>query len=466
MLALFLGIFMSFYITRRNYSLEPFSCTSSFEDFFARFAAVAPHPLMRRVSQFFHDQQQTLHSIRLTPKLYTIAELNTLYPGLDFQAKAKQKRSLNIKDVLNNIHTLHLKEEDVSCILHLSELLKRKEEVADHLEKTPQRFTVKKMEPSATEQADDEGVDSTAQRVYSFSLFKNDIVIHLKKKRLHQDCTLGEGHNVKAHRAIHLSDQGISLVAELTTHDPFSRTKHSTKPHSLPSIKNFLTSPLMPPTLYARYEKPEAPKGSALKSCKLLPLYQIDCYNLLHYHTNIQPFLPLEVQWKLFAFLVKSLKIIHERGLVYRDLKLENVLVSFSTQEEQAIDFTRVNFALCDFDLVTPEETITNHRDWQGSIEYWPESIQKRKFVELQHRPSEMYALGLLLEEIFQNAAYSSQKEETFIDTLFTHMTQVSPKDRPDITVVATTIEEFLQTAHPDYTWIQEFFSHAPPVQA
>lgn len=403
-----------FYITRQTTNQDPFEISYS-QSAESRIAdlKISESPLARNIDEFFRRQQHFLECIGNSPNLVTLPSI---------------EEDQDLKSIMQKTHSIPLTKEDISNIVDIWKFLKTIESIQHLVEQVPARFKIKGL--------------------CSITLHKKDLFIHLKKAKT--KCILGSGIRFKAHRSIHISEDSVSLIAELTNNNEFPSTPRSATSLSLSDVPEFLTAPLLEYSYEGHFKK-----RPLIKECAMYPLYETDFSTILNYHAK-KPILSNETQWKMLSFLIRSLNIIHGRNLVYRDLKLENCFLAVSTTADNRVDFNNCTFALGDFDTTAEESAFS--RTWVGTEENWPP--QKDSRLEKQKKPADIYALGVLTELIFEISHATSKEEVDFIDSLFSSMTQDAYRNRPTITKIASDVEAFLMKHHPEYSWIPEFFPH------
>lgn len=408
----------SFQITRYNIDslAHPFSSLPVFSECYDPTSAAIPEPLpalTEKVRLFLQEQQYRLDCIKRTPRFRTFAELGRT-------AVTQQNHYEDVKSVLQKTHTIPLDETTFSHILKIWEFLKTRNSVKAYLKKTPQRFKI---------------------RGYcSITLFKKELVIHLKKSTT--KASVGSGLST-ATRAIHIADK-VRLVTELTT-----VLTHKNPPTQLPievcrvsSKEDFLVNPL----INLLYEG-----KTALKQCRIFPHYDTDFFNIIISNDH-NFFFTEETLWRMTCFVIKSVEFFHGQKLVFRDLKPENCLISFSTTPNGTLDLNNCKFAICDFATLALESRIPKDPStaWQGSSLYWPETKEKCKEVQMQ--PSDIYALALVFEGILSQRDLNNKA----ILALINSMKNAIPSERPTINVVLSKVEIYLQETHSDYHWLLE----------
>ena len=408
----------SFSIVRQqpNLPLLSLNYAPSFEGKM-RALSIATAPLEEKVRRFFEEQKDLLACIERTPELKTCEEL---------QLPADEERDyIDIKSLMQNTHTIPLSSEEVFNLIAIWQFLKTLPTVAEHQD-TPQRFKIEKF--------------------CSITLFGNDnLIIHLKKVKT--KCVLGKGVSLTATRAIHISQDNLSLVTELTNY-----TRSYSAAEELANLrdnKDLLAFPLIPKYSYIGYSKGK----EKIKECSIFPFHNFDFHRILRYHDS-KPILSIETQWKMFCFAIKTLKVIHEKGLVHRDIKPQNCLISFSKTPDGTLDFNR--FGLCDFECLTKESHVLDK--WIGDPAYWPKPLKGT-----QKQPADIFALAKLCEDVFAKILYPPGKKDVFetddkfIDNFFYYATLHNPSERPTIDIIFNETRKHLLQHHPEYTWTEEF---------
>ena len=122
---------------------------------------------------------------------------------------------------------------------------------------------------------------------------------------------------------------------------------------------------------------------------------------------------------RLVAQVADALDAAHELGLVHRDVKPGNILVTERDGEERAL--------VCDFGLarhVSSVSSLTGDRGFVGTIDYVPpEQIQGRQV----DRRSDLYSLGCVLFECLVGAKPFERESE--LSVVFAHLND--PPSRP-----------------------------------
>ena len=129
---------------------------------------------------------------------------------------------------------------------------------------------------------------------------------------------------------------------------------------------------------------------------------------------------------RLVAQVADALDAAHELGLVHRDVKPGNILVTERDGEERAL--------VCDFGLarhVSSVSSLTGDRGFVGTIDYVPpEQIQGN----LVDRRSDLYSLGCVLFECLVGARPFERESE--LSVVFAHLNDPPPRPtefRPEL---------------------------------
>jgi hypothetical protein len=129
---------------------------------------------------------------------------------------------------------------------------------------------------------------------------------------------------------------------------------------------------------------------------------------------------PLELAraLRLIAQVAEALDAAHELGLVHRDVKPGNILVTNRDGEERAL--------VCDFGLarhVSSVSSLTGDRGFVGTIDYVPpEQIQGNQI----DRRSDLYSLGCVLFECLAGAKPFERESE--LSVVFAHLNDAPPR--------------------------------------
>jgi serine/threonine protein kinase len=385
-------------------------------------------PLLARIHAFLDSEALFLQAVCNTPGLHSFQELNIK------QIDKDSNGFNNIKEILYKTHNLEILREQLPVFLGAWRFLKTCKEINELLKTSPQRFKIR-------------GVGSMTLAE------ENAFFIHMKKAPY--KVVIGASSKINAHRALCVSAHAISLVAELTQRDP-----HDLPPPSLSPSKYLLTAPLSAPVKYTSSSKTHS-LYSVEKKCSLFPLYSTDFFSILSYHFSIYPILPVHIQWKMCVSVLHILNIIHSQGFVYRDVKLENLLISFNHLEGSRIDFNHCEIALCDFELMTENASVSKYAQWLGTDQYWPP--HRIKYKERQQQPADVYGLGVIILSIFRkrdslNKDRLSTRDNNFIDRVANLMTVSDPTQRPPLVEILNKFNTYLNTHHPDFPWLREFF--------
>ncbi|MES2199043.1 MAG: serine/threonine-protein kinase [Chlamydiota bacterium] len=137
---------------------------------------------------------------------------------------------------------------------------------------------------------------------------------------------------------------------------------------------------------------------------------------------------PLSVKQKASILLdvARGLKELHDKGIIHRDLKRENILIDKNTIKAQIIDLG--------LSKTIEEKT----QRISGTLRYMsPEASAG----EVQGTPSDIYSMGLLIREVWRG-----ETPDTQIDTLLTSCLEKKPEDRASIDDVITGLDALTTT--------------------
>lgn len=100
-----------------------------------------------------------------------------------------------------------------------------------------------------------------------------------------------------------------------------------------------------------------------------------------------------ETAKEIFKKTIKAILSCHERGVVHRDIKDENILIDWATLEIKLIDFGSATFLSC-------SNCTSCRKDYDGTRVYSPpEWITHRVYLPL---PGTVWSLGVLLYDMLQ----------------------------------------------------------------
>lgn len=126
---------------------------------------------------------------------------------------------------------------------------------------------------------------------------------------------------------------------------------------------------------------------------------------------------------QLFSQVASALSFAHSRGVVHRDVKPGNVILSFRSGEPICAKVLDFGLAQIDQKPELPEQRITQHGCALGSPLYMsPEQCQGRP-VDAR---SDMYSFGCLMYEVLKGAP--PFRGETAFDTMNLHVHHVPPR--------------------------------------
>lgn len=154
--------------------------------------------------------------------------------------------------------------------------------------------------------------------------------------------------------------------------------------------------------------------------------------------------------------LVKGVKEIHDKNVIHRDLKLENVLIS-----DGGVPY------IGDLGLAVYDKGEGKNRGGAGTQLYMPPEMYKGTFS----KKSDIYSLGIMIYSYILNrhplafiyAENDNMSEKMFakiaipkpfdkLSNLILDMTAPNPNDRPDIKKVVQAIKNLYHKKNPNYT--------------
>jgi tRNA A-37 threonylcarbamoyl transferase component Bud32 len=148
----------------------------------------------------------------------------------------------------------------------------------------------------------------------------------------------------------------------------------------------------------------------------------LDLREILRREGRLEP----ERALRLLAQVAKGLDAAHAAGLVHRDVKPGNILVTEETEEERAY--------ICDFGLarhVTSVSSLSGDRGFVGTIDYVPPEQIKGGPIDGR---ADVYALGCVLYECLVGARPFDRESE--LSVVFAHLNEPPPRlsdSRPDL---------------------------------
>lgn len=339
-----------------------------------------------------------------------------------FQIEKRPRHSFSIACHLRDIHQkaqAFLLQEDFSSLVKIALFLKDSLTV-----KNPTRYKV--------EIKKEEG-PSKPQKIGSITLCELGLILHMKKKG--RKCELGNGLEAKAYTAILISNEcRVSLIAERTLYYVFGDVQRK----ALIDDPSFI-KPLTTPFVY--YNKHGA------RGCSFFKLYLSDVYNIV-----VASEIPLEssTRWEIFLFRLESLKKLHDRGIVDRDVKSENILIHFEERPDGTMDFTRPQLVCCDLATHILERDVPKAIDWQvGSKERFPSIDVRAQYNEDQKKPSDIYAMATMCDDLFVRYDKQETSDSKFATYLKSLMSKENPEERPKIDTVITLVKMFLSRTYP-----------------
>jgi Protein kinase domain len=140
---------------------------------------------------------------------------------------------------------------------------------------------------------------------------------------------------------------------------------------------------------------------------------------------------------RLGAQVADALDAAHELGLVHRDVKPGNILVTGSGEEERAL--------VCDFGLarhVSSVSSLTGDRGFVGTIDYVPPEQVQGNLVD---RRSDLYSLGCVLFECLVGARPFERESELAV--VFAHLNEPPPRPTDFRPELPAAWDEFFATA-------------------
>jgi len=129
------------------------------------------------------------------------------------------------------------------------------------------------------------------------------------------------------------------------------------------------------------------------RDCFLLVMEKPDnCTDLFEYISE-RGVLTEETAREIFIQTIQAILCCHEKGVVHRDIKDENILIDWSTLEIKLIDFGSSTFLSC-------SNCSTCRHDFDGTRVYSPpEWVMHRVYLPM---PGTVWSLGVLLYDMVQ----------------------------------------------------------------
>jgi serine/threonine protein kinase len=159
---------------------------------------------------------------------------------------------------------------------------------------------------------------------------------------------------------------------------------------------------------------------------------------IIEANENIR-FLSEKKTWEVAQSLIKIIKELHGKNLIYRDLKPDNILVSL---ENASGCFSLNKFSIVAGDLETVTSEGVEEDKWYGSPMYFPKDTSKEK----QRKPYDIYTLGKILDALFsKNFEYKMYM--LHLHSFISRMKDEDFEKRPPIQEV----ESFFTSLYPRY---------------
>ncbi|MFM7050539.1 MAG: protein kinase domain-containing protein [Planctomycetota bacterium] len=109
--------------------------------------------------------------------------------------------------------------------------------------------------------------------------------------------------------------------------------------------------------------------------------------------------LPLEARLRLFAQVCDAVEHAHMRGILHRDLKPNNILVTVNDREEPTPVVIDFGIAKAMTGLLTEDRVFTAKGEFVGTPEYMSPEQAEQSEAEIDRR-SDIYSLGVILYEL------------------------------------------------------------------
>ena len=179
------------------------------------------------------------------------------------------------------------------------------------------------------------------------------------------------------------------------------------------------------------------------KNCSLESLYDLSLIEIIEAHQNL-PFLTESSVWRITTQLIEMIKELHDKNLIYRDLKPDNILISLD-KTIGVFNLDRFSLVATDLDTVIDASQASNV--WVGTTAYYPRDISKEK----QGQHSDIYALGKILEVLFEK----NFEDKLYIDEVDSIIIRMKSEDHTQRPTIDDVRAQFL-ALRPGYLFISD----------
>lgn len=255
--------------------------------------------------------------------------------------------------------------------------------------------------------------------------------VHFKKKEISP--SLGVGLASKVNKALFFNGAQFSIKAEKTTYR-FYFPPIFTRDLPVEDGSLFINDPqfFYP---YVSFIKNDGFSFLKRKWCQLLDLYDISLCEYLDLNKT-HFFLKPQTVLKIALFLSQTVKALHDKNWIQRDIKPDNILIKFNTSGTE-IDLNEISLVATDLETFCEEGA--GSLMWVGTPYYHPVN----KLTQRQDRSADIFALGKSFATLFDGFSPSQERVNLFL----LRMQSETPSERPNIDEVIA----LLKQVHDDY---------------
>ena len=250
--------------------------------------------------------------------------------------------------------------------------------------------------------------------------------VHFKKKEVSP--SLGRGLSSKVTKALFYNREEFALKAEKTTYQFYFPPKFK---RDLPIDDGsfFINDPELSYP-YVSFIKRDGFTFLTSKWCQFLDLYEISLCEYLDLNRSHR-FLKAPTFFQIALFISQSLKALHDKDWIHRDLKPDNILIKLNTFGRE-IDLNEISLVATDLETLTQQDDEATM--WVGTPDYHPIN----KSSQRQDKSSDIFALGKSLKFLFSDFLSSHERLGVFIERMQSEI----PLTRPNIDEVISILKE------------------------